>query len=243
MSWIRHQSDITATGQALVTAAVAAGATTLAAEAAITDLESYFRFKSDNDLWFTLAEERPSSAMFGTAGDGTFTFTNPAASTGTDVTANLQALIDYCIHYAKRPAYVSPGIHLVSDTLHIGYGDTYVQLDVIGAGGRFGGETDFSGSAIVSDKRNRPVINIQGGRSIAITGLAIPGYLGKKIYDDNMAYNTTPLVDDTDPARVGRLDVRHRRRPLQALCRHLHRRLSRHRQRPALPGRRAGRSR
>ena len=200
------QSDITATGQALVTAAVTAGATTLAAEAAITDLESYFRFKSDNDFWFTLAEERPSSDMFGAPGDGSFTFTNPAASTGTDVTANLQALFDYCIRYAKRPAYISAGIHLVSDTLHIGYGDTFIQLEVFGAGGRFGGETAFSGSAIVLmddpelHRLNRPVINIQGGRSIAITGLAIPGYLGKKIYDDNMAYNTTPLVDDTDPA-------------------------------------------
>ena len=205
------QSDITAIGQALVTAAVTAGATTPAAEAAITDLESYFRFKSDNDLWFTLAEERPSSDMFGAPGDGSFSFQNPAATAGTDVTANLQALFDYCIRYAKRPAYVSAGIHVTSDTLHIGYGDEFIQLEVNGAGRRFRGETPWSGSTIVlkdydydpqeeMHRLDRPVINVQGGRSISIKGLAIAGYLTDKVDADNMANVTAPDVDDTDPA-------------------------------------------
>jgi len=205
------QSDITAIGQDLANDVPLLSQP--AAEAAIAELESYFRFKSDNDLWFTLAEERPSSDMFGAPGDGTFDRANPAASSGTDVTARLQALFNYCIHYAKRPAYISAGIHVTTDTLHIGYGNDFIQLEVIGAGRRFRGETTQSGSTILlrdfdnepeeeeMHRLDRPVINIQGGRSIAISSLAIAGYLSRKIDARKMALSTfAPEVDDTDPA-------------------------------------------
>lgn len=215
------QGPISATGQALAAAAVSAGRDRAAATRAILAIETRCRRQSGDGRWWRLAESEPTSDMFGALGDATYDFRAPAASTGTDATASLQALLDYCIRYARCPARISPGLHLVSDTLHLGYGDDFVQIEVIGAGPRFDGQAAFMGSLIHSTRRDRPVINVQGGRSVRIRGLAIGGYLAKRVSDLGMAYNTRPLTDDTDPANwddpaAGIVDRRYA--PYAAIC-------------------------
>ena len=85
----------------------------------------------------------------------------------------------------------------------------------------FDGRAAFMGSLIHSTKRDRPVINVQGGRGVRIRGLAIGGWLARKTVQLNMAYNTTPLIDDTDPAAwddppLGIVDRRHA--PYAGIC-------------------------
>ncbi len=215
------QEPISATGRGLVAAAAAAGRDRDSASRAVLALERHFRRRSADGRWWSLAESEPTSDMFGTLGDGAYDIGDPAASRGSDATAALQALIDYCIRYAHCPARVSPGLHLVSDTLHLGYGDDLAQIALIGAGPRVNGRAAFMGSLIHSVRRDRPVINVQGGRGVRIKGLAIGGWLARKTILANMAYNTTPLVDDTDPAAwddpaLGIVDRRHS--PYAAIC-------------------------
>ncbi len=212
------QGPISSTGEALIARAAAVGRDRAAAARAVAALESHFRRRSADGRWWRLAEEAPSSAMFGCPGDGSYNVANPAAATGTDVTANLQALIDYCLYYSRAPARIGPGVHITSDTLHVGYGHDFVQLEMVGPGGA---NIELRRTLIACNRRDRPTINFQGVRSSRIRGIALGGYLGKKIRDRRMAYNVPPQVDDTNPAEwddaaFGIADNRHA--PYAGVC-------------------------
>jgi hypothetical protein len=152
---------------------------------------------------FQLAEPNPTSDMFGTVGDGVRAFATYTA-TGTDVTANIQRLIDYCKLKGIRQARLSPGKHVVTE-ICLGYGETFASVDLVADGPAYAswGDPPLSGACLLATLSDRPCLSIQGQRQCTVRGITFAGVLTKWIHDHGLAANSPAVavtLDDTDPA-------------------------------------------
>lgn len=192
-----EQTQYTAQMQAYITAATTAGNPVANAQAAMDALQRYWRRKSANGRWFTLAEPEPWSGMFGTPGDGGQDFNN--VMSGTDVWANLQAFIDYCVYFRKCKGRINPGTHRVSRGLQHGYGQGgFVGGVFEGAGQAYDGGATFPGTTIVCDTDQDPILNISGDRDVVWEGVAFKGKLAKYLLTSTIAYPSSVPVAGYD---------------------------------------------
>lgn len=136
-------------------------------------------FRSNgNTWWWRLAEEQPTDLMFGVRADAVVSYANSTMTvTGTDDTAALQAAIDFTLYFnpAGHSLRLPLGQRRTTDTLHFGYGMTYVdwhiEADMLRG---VGGTVDFL-SAIYPTFIDRPAINIQGARRVTLKNVAVIG--------------------------------------------------------------------
>jgi hypothetical protein len=91
-----------------------------------------------------------------------------------DDTAAIQAAIDHALKNRIAAVHLPSGRYRTSDTLHVGYGETFTTLALVGdAAPNFAGST--AGTLILPTRRDRPAINVQGARMSAIRHIAILG--------------------------------------------------------------------
>lgn len=121
---------------------------------------------SANGVWFWLSEIEPNVKMFGAKGDGV-----------ADDTISIQNCIDYAMYQSppRGRVLVFPGKYKISDTIHLGYGETFKSIVFEGHMYKYGGGDAFGGSTILAMFSDRPCINVQGGRGTAIRGLSLLG--------------------------------------------------------------------
>lgn len=110
---------------------------------------------------------------FGAKGDG-----------AADDTRAIQAAIDEALRRRIVAVHVPPGRYRTTDTIHLGYGETFVTLALVGAEApSFAAFT--AGTVIVPDRTDRPAINIQGARMSAVRNIGVLGrnhdFLARKI--------------------------------------------------------------
>ena len=74
-----------------------------------------------------------------------------------------------------KGVFLPEGRYLISDTLKLGHGDSFTNIDFEGAGQKYRGEGGFGGTAIICNFNDRPAINIQGTRKSAIRNLTLVG--------------------------------------------------------------------
>jgi hypothetical protein len=132
---------------------------------------------------------------FGAVGDGV-----------ADDTAAIQAAIDWAM-YRNLPfntsvtwnipsVFFPTGRYKVSDTIHLGYGDTFRTVHIRGDGRRFVNGSTFGGTSIVPTFNDRPVFAISGGRSNSIRDMTIFGQNNSWITTQKLGSYGTPLIDD-----------------------------------------------
>lgn len=194
-----EQTAYTAQLQAYITASIALGTPFATATASADAFMAFWRRKSANGRWFTLAEPEPWTGQFGCPGDGQVDSLNVA--TGTDVWANMQAFIDYCVYIDRCHGRLGAGLHLLSRGLQHGYGDTFIGGTFTGAGQAYAGGTNFVGTTLYCTSDEDPVLNISGARAILWEGVTFKGKYVKWMIDNTLGYMATPMVlDDLDPA-------------------------------------------
>src|SRR3954467_11517156 len=66
---------------------------------------------------------------FGAKGDGV-----------TDDTAAIQATIDHALQHKLANVYMPDGLYLTNGPIHLGYGQTFTTVNLIGADSMFGGD-------------------------------------------------------------------------------------------------------
>jgi hypothetical protein len=192
-----EQTQYTAQMGVYIAAAVTPGNPLANAQAAMDALQRYWRRKSANGRWFTLAEPEPWSGMFGTPGDGSQDFNNVMG--GTDVWANMQAFIDYCVYFRKCKGRINPGTHRLSRGLQHGYGQGgYVGGVFEGAGQMYAGGSTFPGTTLVCDTDQDPILNISGDRDVMWENVSFVGKLGKFLLTSTIAYPSSPPVPGYD---------------------------------------------
>jgi hypothetical protein len=141
-----------------------------------------------NDLDIAFPSQFINAKNYGAKGDGV-----------TDDTAALQAAINAAIYTEKKALYIPSGRYLTSDTLHLGYGTSFQAAHVFGDGPRYRSDTNFSGTAIITTKSDRPAINMQGLRNSRLENLSIRGTMFEYIAS-NAFGQENPAIDDLNPA-------------------------------------------
>ncbi|WP_336985426.1 hypothetical protein [Altererythrobacter aquiaggeris] len=136
-----------------------------------------FTSNAGNVFW-RLNENVPSDLMFGVAADAVVTSASSnMVIAGTDDREALQAAVDYLLYFARdiRRLQITGGLRYVSDTIHIGYGDAF--LDWIIEGESIRGFDSNAGylSGIVGDFSDRPIINVQGARHAQLRQISVYG--------------------------------------------------------------------
>lgn len=136
--------------------------------------------------------ERITVADFGAIGDGVV-----------DDTVAIQAAIDYAIYQsalgnkAKGTVYIPSGKYKVSNTLHLGYGDGFRSVRVVGDGIRYAADDAFCGTAISATFNDRPVFAVTGGRGTGISNMTIVGLNSSWVSTNGLGALAAPLIDDT----------------------------------------------
>ncbi len=136
-------------------------------------------FQSNGNLvWWRLAEEEPSDYMFGVIADAVVAYTAGLMTvTGTDDTAALQAAVNFALYYnpTGRKLRLPSGKRRITDTIHIGYGDRYLDWILEGDRRRSGtGGSEYL-SGIYAMFNDRPAFNIQSARRSIVRQLALVG--------------------------------------------------------------------
>jgi hypothetical protein len=135
---------------------------------------------------------------FGAVGDGV-----------ADDTAAIQAAIDYVIYNVgsgvpvNHPGavFMPGGTYRTTDTIHLGYGETFRSIRLYGDGRKYRANNLFRGTAIVPDFNNRPVIAVSGGRNTTIENMSLYGKNASWITNNRLGSpDQLPLVDALVPA-------------------------------------------
>lgn len=142
---------------------------------------------------------------FGAVGDGI-----------ADDTAAIQAAIDWVAYRnlaynVSQPAptngtvFLPGGKYRITDTIHLGYGDTFRCVHLRGDGRSFFAANNFKGTSLIADFNDRPAIAISGGRSTSIQALTIIPTAARSnvtwIEAQQLAnISVPPLVDDLNAA-------------------------------------------
>jgi len=141
-------------------------------------------------------------AEFGAMGDGGYLYASGVVS-GTDNTTAIQAAIDYAFRNGVNAVLLPFGKYVTSDTLHLGYGDQYHGVRLIGGVKPSYAAQIYDGTSILPTKWDRPVINVQAARGSMISGIAFRGLAAPFIQAATLAGgNIFPSTDTAwlDPA-------------------------------------------
>jgi hypothetical protein len=134
--------------------------------------------------------ETVSVKDFGAKGDG-----------ATDDTAAIQKAINYAIYQSSpkiATVFMPAGSYKITDTLHLGYGDAFRTVALVGDGKRYRGESGFGGTVIdATSFSDRPAVAVQGARASAVRSMTICGSSFNYINDHDLA-GTSPDLDDTE---------------------------------------------
>jgi hypothetical protein len=114
---------------------------------------------------------------------------------GSDATAAIQAEIDRVEAVGHGTVRLPQGTFKISDTLHLGHGDKFTSISLIGAAEGIPYGTRF-GTTLEATFSDRPIVNIQGGRGNAIRGIQ---FLGP---NSSIQFKTFPNQDVEVYARV-----------------------------------------
>ena len=129
-------------------------------------------------VWWRLAEPEPTDLMYGVTADTVVTAANGVMTiTGTDDSAALQAAIDHITYFPShgRRLRLPMGLRRITRTIHIGYGETYIDWQIEGDHSR-GFDPNFGyQSGIVADFDDAPALNIQAARSARLARIAVLG--------------------------------------------------------------------
>lgn len=137
-------------------------------------------FRSNaNTVWWRLAEDEPTDLMFGVTASASASSANGLLTiTGPDDTIALQAAFHYLTYFAQgsgRRLRMPAGLRRITNTLHLGYGDKYMEWQIDGDSMYgFNYNSGYS-SGILADFNDRPAINIQAARMARLSGIAIYG--------------------------------------------------------------------
>jgi hypothetical protein len=154
-----------------------------------------------NSYWVADDATQPLHAgHFGAVSDGAWNYAG--AISGTDNTAAIQALIDwrqYLRQYTfsqTQECRIPPGVFRINNGLQLGYGDTFRQVVLRGAGPTFSGSGNGGGTTLVCDFDDRPAISIEGGRVSFAADMAIVSPRGLSwVYSKSLgSYNDTALI-------------------------------------------------
>lgn len=75
----------------------------------------------------------------------------------------------------KGLVVITGGVFYCHDTIHQGYGETFKQCHIRGAGSKFTGTWNFAGTALVARFSDRPLLAINGARSNTISDMHLLG--------------------------------------------------------------------
>jgi len=118
---------------------------------------------ADGAWWEIVPGDIVSVLQFGASGDGE-----------RDDAASIQAAIDYAAYAdgAPRRIFIPAAHYRVDETIHVGYGDRFVTLELLGEAGFTGAD---KAAGIYPSFNDRPCLNVQGGRRVRLRGLTIFG--------------------------------------------------------------------
>lgn len=204
------QSTNTARGQGLINdIQTAEGAAKAAlAQTDIRAILDRIRIQSVDGAWWIIEDSTQEVHVghFGAIPDGYFAYNGSIA--GTDNFAAIQAAIDWRVYLNRfgsswhKESRLPGGVFRINKGLQLGYGETFNQVVLRGAGMAFGGSSP--GSTLVCDFSDQPGISISSGRRSYAADLSIVNPLGIKwIYEKNLAsYSNASLalfgLDDRD---------------------------------------------
>lgn len=114
---------------------------------------------------------------------------------GSDATAAIQAEIDRVEAVGHGTVRLPQGVFKVSDTLHLGHGDKFTSISLIGAAEGIPYGTRF-GTTLEATFSDRPIVNIQGGRGNTVRGIQ---FLGP---NSSIQFEATPSQVEATYARV-----------------------------------------
>jgi hypothetical protein len=105
---------------------------------------------------------------------------NATGNGSTDDTAAIQGALDYAMINGITTVFLPDGNYKTTDTLHVGWGYTYLGVNfftirLVGLVPRPGASDVSHGPTISPTFKDRPVINIAGGRFSGVENLSISG--------------------------------------------------------------------
>lgn len=162
---------------------------------------NFWYFQTVDGAYWELAENNPTSDMFGTLGDAARA-TGASSVSGTDVTAIINNALWYCQTRGIKTLILSRGRHRTSDTIHVGRGETFNSISLHGEYERPYSRPDsiFPMAAIIAEKNDRPCINVQGARSSQVYNIACYGPMMGWISDHGLGQGGSfsyPTIRDT----------------------------------------------
>lgn len=134
-----------------------------------------------------------SVKYFGAKGNGTI-----------DDTAAIQAAIDYALRSKIANVFMPDGRYLTSGPIHLGYGNGYVTVNLIGADSTYACDAGFPGVTILANFSNAPAIVVQGGRDIKIKNISLKGTsyrYGLSTWGPQILAQTVSYAEVADPKR------------------------------------------
>jgi hypothetical protein len=119
---------------------------------------------TDGAEWTWDPTQRIRVTMFGADAAGT----RPAS-------AGIQAAVDFCLRAGLQQCWVPEGTYLIDETIHLGYGETFQSLSLVGEceRGAYGGH--MQGVRFRHLRADGPVINVQGARNSTVRGIGFAG--------------------------------------------------------------------
>lgn len=120
----------------------------------------------DGSIWRLCPQAHLDIRQFGAAGDGL-----------NDDTAAIQAAIDCALYDTNVPrtVFLPGGLYRTTNTLQIGYGTTYVSVELLGETFSHPNGREVVNSLILPDFWDRPCINLQGGRRVHLRRIGLRG--------------------------------------------------------------------
>lgn len=117
-----------------------------------------------------------------------------------NVQPKLQAFIDDCIYFKRRPGYFPAGVYRCDKALHFGYGDTFTGAKFEGAGKVYRGQGGsggfpFVGTAFVFTSWTDAGVVFQGQRAGTLSNCSIIGPNQSWILNQGLGH-LAPAVDD-----------------------------------------------
>ncbi len=142
--------------------------------------------------------------------------TDLRAGTLVDCTAAIQSAIDWAMYRGDKNGPsglaidVPAGCIIISDTLHIGYGNRFKATTFRGAGPKYGGEPAFGGTSFHPTFSDRPAISVNGCRQTLLKDFTIIGLNQQHIVGifDNLSNASLDAANWIDPALDANADSR-----------------------------------
>lgn len=111
----------------------------------------------------------------------------------------IQACLDLAMYLKLPYADLPDGVFETSDTLHVGYGESFRKIVLRGTGQRHTDAASFPGSMIKVNFSDRPAVAISGGRGSTVEGMSIWCNEGLTYVDtENLGNLDLTAYDDTN---------------------------------------------